>query len=166
MKNSGVKDANGVLNYIKDHAGDPNIAAFQAIVEPLSGEVAKATTGGQPNESEMAAYRKIFDLNKTPDQMLATIKSQLSLMGGRIQTNVSKYKKDIGMLPKDSVLDDESQKVLQSMGLDAASYDPTVGKAKVNPIVGFLQNYFNKPTNTAWDTIDTTGGEDILNDFN
>lgn len=126
IKNSGAKDANAVSNYLKDHAGDPAISAFMAIQEPLAGELGKASTGGVPNESEMANYRKILDVNKSPDQMMATLKAQMELLGGRVKTNVSRYKKTIGSLPKDPVLDDESVAALKSIGLNPSDYDPSL----------------------------------------
>lgn len=39
-------------------------------------------------------------------------------------------------------------------------------KAEDSPLLAILKNAFNKPTNTSWDMVDTTSGDDILNDFN
>ncbi len=141
IKNSGVKDANGLINYLKDHAGDPAISAFMSIQEPLAGELGKASTGGVPNEGEMANYRKILDVNKSPDAMLSTLKSQMDLIGGKIKTNVNQYKRSVGTLPADSVLDDESIAALKRIGLNPNSYDPTI-KEKPSEVV---QNFMNDP---------------------
>lgn len=150
IKNSGARDANAVSNYLKDHAGDPAIAAFMAIQEPLAAELGKASTGGVPNESEMANYRKILDVNKSPDAMMATIKAQMELLGGKIKTNVNRYQKTIGSSPKDPVLDDESVTALKAMGLKPEDYDSTLkqqtkGQNNSNTLHGTSQDQVAAP---------------------
>lgn len=152
MKNGGIKDANAAVNFLKEHSGDPAISAFMAIQEPLAGELGKASTGGIPNESEMANYRKILDLNKSPDAMIATIKAQLELLGGRVKTNVNRYKKTIGSLPKDAVFDEESQQALSAMGLKPEDYDPSIKgiqSAKGSEKPSFFQSLINAGKGTA-----------------
>lgn len=126
MGNAGITDYNGMTNYLKEHAGDPAVAAYQSIIEPLSGEVGKVITGGVPNESTLKNYRETFSPNQSPAQMKAVIKTQLELMAGRIGTNVDKYQKTMGVLPPNPVLDEESVKALKDMGLNPGKYDPSL----------------------------------------
>lgn len=139
MKNSGMPDSNSVFNWMKDHTGESSVSAFESIVEPLSGEMAKAVKGATTNKDEIDAYRIIFNPSKSPAQMEKAIEAQVELMAGRVKTNINKYKKDIGTLPKDSILDDESIEVLKSFKLNPSEFDPTLSQeanqsnTKVNP---------------------------------
>lgn len=140
MKNGGVIDANGMANYIKVHAGDPHIAAYLAVKPLVATELAKASSGGVPSESETNEISNSLSENSSPDQLLATIKAQMDLMSGKIKTNVSQYKRTVGDLPSDPILDDTSIAALKKIGLNPNDYDPTLSANKSSSTNGGLSS--------------------------
>ncbi len=130
MKNGGVTDANGVSNYIKSHSGDPAIAAYLGVKPLVATELGKASSGGTPSEAEINEISNSLSENSSPDQILATIKAQMDLMSGKIKTNVSQYKRTVGDLPSDPILDDTSIEALKKIGLNPNDYDPTLNANK------------------------------------
>lgn len=125
LNNQGIRSAIDVANWMKDNGNDPDLKAYKSVVLPLSGEILKASTGGAPGVTEIEEQRKAFESNLSTDAMLATIQAQLGLFSGKISTNVNKYKKNLGTLPKESVLDDDAVTALQQLGVDPSTVDPS-----------------------------------------
>lgn len=181
MENSGITDVNGMNNYIKEHMGDADVSAYISTIEPLSGEVGKVVSGGVPTESTIKSYRDIFSPSKTPAQMEATMRTQIELMAGRIKTNVNKYKKNIGAYPDEPVLDEESIKAIENLGLKPSDFDPSLegNKKETNTptidwkkqlgqgVANLLQNNLNNstPSENPWNSINTTQSTDVLSQF-
>jgi len=131
MGNAGFTDANAVQNYLKMHAGDPDIASYRSIIEPMAGEIGKVIAGGKPDAEMERGLRESFSSNLSPVQMKAVIKTNMDLMASRIQTGINRYKKNLGFYPE-GTLDPEAIEALQEMGINPADFDSSFEDTNVD----------------------------------
>lgn len=152
------KDWNGVIQFAAQHGDDPALAAFNAAIDPVTGELGKAMTGGVPGETEMADLAKQFNSATGPQSMQAIVKTYAQLEGEKLNTNINAYKENIGHLPSDSLITPSGGAFMQSLGLDPKEYDPTYGQTQNS-------NQMNIPTigttaSTALSSFNLSGNQE------
>ena len=84
LKNKDTQLINHLANSLNVALGESPAVTFQAIAEQVNSEVAKVVAGGQPNEPELAANRKLLNTDQSPEQVKNVVRAYIGLMNGRI----------------------------------------------------------------------------------
>lgn len=69
---------------------------YDSKAEALAGELPKAFNGGQTAEGDRAKYRAMLDINKSPEEKKAAVKSLMELMQGRLGAIADTYNQGMG----------------------------------------------------------------------
>jgi hypothetical protein len=125
MQEGGVTDVNGVINWLKQHASDPEVSEYNGIVNGVADEVAKASTGGAPSVADKAEASAAFNINLGLAGLVKSLQGQMDLMGGKTNTLIESYKHKMGSYPT-GTFDPEALQAFINVGMNPAQFDPSL----------------------------------------
>ena len=103
---------------------------FKITADAVASELSKIYKGtGSPTESEIENWRASISDNMSPQAFQGAIKTGLDLMAGKLSTLSDNYTSTMGQPGNFQILTDANAKVLQNLGIDPTTVDPTYGNS-------------------------------------
>ena len=125
LQNAGSPVWNSISNFGLSQVGDPRVKKFLVAANAVESELASVFKGMGATDQEIKAWREALSSSDSPEQLKATIEQAIQLLGSRLGALSSQFEIGTGK-PKDfKILNDESRRVLQGLGIDVNQLDPT-----------------------------------------
>lgn len=119
LRNGNTQLANSIGNKISVQLGKDPVTNFNTIKTYLDGELARGFGGGTPTDSSREEAHSILSQVQSPKQLSGGMQNAVKLLQGKIGAQEDAYQATVHR--PISLLDGESHKVLQKMGLEKPS---------------------------------------------
>lgn len=125
----GTKSYNYVKNILAEQSGDPDVKKFQYEINQVATEIAKVYKGNaSPTEKEIEENRSAISSSMSNEQMSGIVQAAAELLAGKLSSVREDYRNVMGKELPFNLINDESRKTLQTIGLDPEHLDPTIKK--------------------------------------
>lgn len=119
-----TKKYNSIENLIKDNSGDPDVAAFNNVVNKVATELAKVYKGSaSPTDSEIKEERSAMGLDSSPEQMNAVLQSSLKLLSGKLSAIRDDYQTTMGKAPPDNIIKGDARNAIRELNSKGIEFD-------------------------------------------
>lgn len=128
LANSKIPIWNTITNKAASATGDPRLVKFNNAANAVENEMANVFKGTGATDQEIKAWRSGLDSSQSPEQLKGSIDTLIHLMGSRLDALHQKYTSGAGKPADFRFLNKNSEKILQKLGVDPASIDPSAGE--------------------------------------
>lgn len=126
LQNTSIPIVNGVMNWVRQNAGDPRIDRLNTTIQAVTTELSKAYKAGHVSDADVRAWRENINSAKSPDQFKAVIGELNDLLSSKRNAIEQGYKDGMGPTPLPKEFSAESDKAKKAF--DAVTDWSTGGK--------------------------------------
>lgn len=135
LKNFDTPALNWIGNTVQTQTGDKRVVQFNMAANAVESEMASLFKGTGATDQEIKAWRDNLSPSMSPEQLEGAVAMAVELMSGRLAALSSQWQSTMGK-PRDFVvLNEQSKKTLQKLGIDPEALDTgiTAGGAAGTP---------------------------------
>jgi hypothetical protein len=136
LNNRSFQKWNQLVNGVLTQAGDPRVTKFNTDVKAVAGEAATLFKGTSGTDAEIKKWQDSFNSSQSPEQLKQSIAELASLIRGRHDAIVEKYKRGVGR--DKSFLSPQAKRILDRLesGSDSGGDDLGDGQDTSEPSSG------------------------------
>lgn len=116
LGNGNFQGYNFMKNFIKEQGGSSALEKFNTAAQGVAAEVPTVIKGTSATIPEIEAWQNRLSSSKSPEQLKAVVNEMLSLLSTRVHDLNDRYEENLHSPIPYKLLDDNSVKLLNSMG--------------------------------------------------